>query len=239
MRNSTPISDLLDHDHYEASTTALRLVLATDIALETRLDRHHPIRLHTAICTKAFEHARPAREHMCIDSFSFETKSFQSSTPRLRRFQLRPLELALVALHRVTVDLFRKGSSDIDAVTSWKPPPSNWPGKAPWPTLFAHPTFTAHEQYPDGVADMVGYWAEDRILGGVALFDRSQAWGDEEPNAYFQSSRPERTYRIYQLTDRQQLDLLRFLYPHLDPSNDTPQGARDNPCPVPCAHIIL
>ncbi|GAW22207.1 hypothetical protein ANO14919_117420 [Xylariales sp. No.14919] len=75
--------------------------------------------------------------------------------------------------------------------------------------------------------------AEDRILGGVALFDRSQAWGDEEPNAYFQSSRPERTYRTYQLTDRQQQDLLRFLYPQLDPSNNTPQGTRDNPCPMP------
>jgi hypothetical protein len=37
---------------------------------------------------------------------------------------------------------------------------------------FFHSEFKEHEQYPEGIADMVGYWAENRILGGVALFDR-------------------------------------------------------------------
>ncbi|KAI1739222.1 hypothetical protein F4680DRAFT_466730 [Xylaria scruposa] len=259
MPSPISISDVLDHDHYEAFTTAiidgLPLSWVAQDRYGERLDRHHPINLHTKLCTRAFEHAQLARELMCMDSFSFETKllqPFQSSAPRSRRFQLRLIELVAVALHRVAIYLFQEGarlhdrycspiqysegSSDVDVVTSWEPPPDEWPDEAPWPTLFVHPAFTAHEQYPDGVADLVGYWAEDRILGGVALFDRSHTWGDGdlEPNVYFQSSRPKRTYQIYQLTDRQQQGLLRFLYPQVDHSHDTQKGdSQDNLCPLP------
>ncbi|KAI0403869.1 hypothetical protein F4802DRAFT_569688 [Xylaria palmicola] len=276
MSDSSRISiDLLDSDHYEALTIAVRRVLDTDLALETcaqiidglplskvawdrygdRLDRRHPISRHVELCAEAFEVAKSMREHIDMNMFSFETnllQPFQSSTPASRRFQLRLIELVAVALHQIAVYLFQKGSrlhdqhclpiqssegsSDVDAVTSWKPPPSDWPDEEPWPTLFAHPAFTAQDQYPSDVADIVGYWAEDRILGGVALFDRSKPWEDEdeEPNVYFQSSRPKLTYRIYQLTDRQQRDLLQFLLPRLDHSPSTRQGDQgDDFCPLP------
>lgn len=39
-------------------------------------------------------------------------------------------------------------------------------------TLFCHPWYRDYDQYPNGVADSVGYWAEARVLGGVVLFDR-------------------------------------------------------------------
>ena len=42
------------------------------------------------------------------------------------------------------------------------------------PTPFYHRAYRAHEQYPRGVADMVGYWAEAKIFGGVVLFDRGE-----------------------------------------------------------------
>jgi len=38
-----------------------------------------------------------------------------------------------------------------------------------------HLDYTFHEQYPMGVPDMVGYWAEYRVLGGVVLFDRGES----------------------------------------------------------------
>ncbi|KAI1271876.1 hypothetical protein F5Y07DRAFT_413172 [Xylaria sp. FL0933] len=285
---------LLDSYHYKAFAIAIHRVLATDLALETysqiidglplskvawdrysgRLDRRHPISLHTKLCTEAFEVAKSMRDQLDMRVFSFEPKVsiqnqltpsdlkvnrpiqllqlFQSATPRSRRFQLRLLELVAVTLHQIAIYLFQNGprlhdrhcsysqdpenNSHIDAITSWKPPPSRWPGKEPWPTLFAHPAFTAHEQYPAGVADMVGYWAEDRILGGVALFDRSKTWDDEieEPNVYFQSSRPKRTYQIYQLTDKQQQELLRFLSLRLDHDSSSRRGdEEDNFCPLP------
>ncbi|KAL2758159.1 hypothetical protein ACRALDRAFT_2119270 [Sodiomyces alcalophilus JCM 7366] len=42
------------------------------------------------------------------------------------------------------------------------------------PTVFLHPAYDAFDQYPRGVADMVGYWAESRLFGGVVLFDRGE-----------------------------------------------------------------
>lgn len=40
------------------------------------------------------------------------------------------------------------------------------------PVPFYHDQYYNHQQYPQGVSDMVGYWAETVIFGGVALFDR-------------------------------------------------------------------
>lgn len=33
----------------------------------------------------------------------------------------------------------------------------------------------SHDGYPNGLADVVGYWAEARIFGGVVLFDRGES----------------------------------------------------------------
>jgi hypothetical protein len=105
------------------------------------------------------------------------------------------------------------GGFNIESVTLWEPAPSRSTIRIiPPPTLFSQQYFLAHEQYPDGVADMVGYWAEDRILGGVALFDHSQAWGEnDEPNVYFHTGRARTTFFIYQLLNEQQEALLDFL----------------------------
>lgn len=43
------------------------------------------------------------------------------------------------------------------------------------PTAFCHAFYTAVEQYPNGVADVVAYWAEAKIFGGVVLFDRGES----------------------------------------------------------------
>lgn len=40
------------------------------------------------------------------------------------------------------------------------------------PTYLYHHDYIDYEQYPLGIADMVGYWAEYQIFGGVVLFDR-------------------------------------------------------------------
>lgn len=45
----------------------------------------------------------------------------------------------------------------------------------PPPTLFCHGEYLDHQQYPHGLANVAGYWAEDRILGGIAVFDRGKS----------------------------------------------------------------
>lgn len=141
---------------------------------------------------------------------------------------MRLVELTAHALHQIALHLFQKFENhhspetttglDVEAVTLWKrhdDPPELFPPLPPFPTLFTHGAFTAHKYYPNGVADMVGYWAQDRILGGVALFDHSRNWGvdqrDREPNMWYQSARAGLTYRICQLLDEQQEQIVRFL----------------------------
>lgn len=92
----------------------------------------------------------------------------------------------------------------------------------PRPTLFNHHAYIHDDIYPNGVADMVGYWAENRVLGGVTVFDRQaeQRTPAFPPNAYFHSCRRGVTYRYYQLRDEQLASLLAFLMARdPDPAN--------------------
>jgi hypothetical protein len=43
------------------------------------------------------------------------------------------------------------------------------------PTDFMHEGYTAWQQYPKGISDMVGYLAEYRLFGGVVVFDRGES----------------------------------------------------------------
>jgi hypothetical protein len=47
-----------------------------------------------------------------------------------------------------------------------------------WPTDFMHEAYYDLQQYPNIVADMVGYWAEYHLFGGVVLFDREESGTD-------------------------------------------------------------
>lgn len=107
-----------------------------------------------------------------------------------------------------------------DRVADWAPPKSDdyyWRRhpNGPLPTLFHHPWYEDYRQYPRGIADMVGYWAESRIFGGVVLFDRRNPAGAEpkvDPDAiYLHPDRQEITYRIFQLLPDQRSALVDFL----------------------------
>jgi hypothetical protein len=94
-------------------------------------------------------------------------------------FRTRLIEMVAVAMHQIAVQLFKLDTSlhKNNGIASWVPPKDDtdfWAlfSKGPSPTLFRHEWYSDYDQYPDGVADMVGYWAEARILGGVVLFDR-------------------------------------------------------------------
>jgi hypothetical protein len=80
--------------------------------------------------------------------------------------------------------------------------------------MFFHDWYLSHDRYPNGVADMVGYWAESRILGGVVLFDRRQPIPESDVDqdaVYIHPDRENVTYRICRLTSDKMLQLLKFL----------------------------
>ncbi|CRK14895.1 hypothetical protein BN1708_011300 [Verticillium longisporum] len=200
-----------------------------DIAWDTRgpkLTPQHPINSHVELCPGARDMAEEFRDDFKLEALVFKPEllpSFQSSSTSSRGFALRLLELTSSAVHQIAVLLFQLNlrvhdrtttdNLNVDEATSWECPPDMRARVVPHPTLFTQSHFVAHEQCPDGIADMVGYWAEDRILGGVILFDHSSPWNEQdiEPNASIYCGRDKITYRICQLLDDQQSRLIEFL----------------------------
>lgn len=142
-------------------------------------------------------------------------RAFRKAAPSSQLFNTRLIELVAVAMHQIGTLLYqlelRMHDGDIDRIGQWCEeltvagcrflPPA---------TLFSHHGYLDHDLYPDGVADVVGYWAEDRILGGVAVFDRQaeQLAPQSPPNVHFHSCRLRVTDRYYQLRDDQQHAML-------------------------------
>ena len=119
-------------------------------------------------------------------------QAYQNAEAGSLQFKIRLIELVARSIHQIAVFLFQREPKlhvgDIDSVVSWKDE-EQWytingkrrvyfTPKEPRPTLFFHADYMAFEQYPHGLADMAGYWAEDRIFGGVLVFDRGPS-GDE------------------------------------------------------------
>lgn len=83
-----------------------------------------------------------------------------------------------MAIHQLAVQIFELdiGLHKDNRIASWQPRKEDtmfWRGNTNGPlppTLFQHRLYRDYDQYPEGVADGVGYWPEARILGGVALF---------------------------------------------------------------------
>ncbi|KAF4813317.1 hypothetical protein CGCTS75_v013758 [Colletotrichum tropicale] len=105
-----------------------------------------------------------------------------------------------------------------DGLAAWVPPKEDlfwrFNPEGAYATLFRHPWYTDHDQYPNGVADMAGYWAESRIFGGVVLFDRrspDSAPDVQKDSVWFHPDREDVTYRIVQLSEDQKQQLLGFL----------------------------
>ena len=88
--------------------------------------------------------------------------------------------MVAIAIHQIAAWIWNLDLSlhKYDEMSNFVPPEkkdvgfwNRFHGKPP-ATYFSHKWYQDHDQYPDGVADGVGYWAESRILGGVVLFDR-------------------------------------------------------------------
>ncbi|RSL58342.1 hypothetical protein CEP53_006170 [Fusarium sp. AF-6] len=181
----------------------------------------HPINdSHQELCPGVLEKIREFRKDFDPQILEFDSRlllAYQAAALGSRAFKVALIEMIAIAVHQIAVIIFRldTGLHKDDGITGWQAPKSDefywelWPN-GPLPTLFQHPWYIDYKQYPNGVADMVGYWAESRILGGVILFDRRRL--DFDPNAvYFISDRYNVTYRIYELLPEQKQLLIDFL----------------------------
>jgi hypothetical protein len=95
------------------------------------------------------------------------------------------LELCVIACHNIAIYLYQldDGVHKHTEWAEWRAEklaslPENATGqdrtKCGPPTPFYANWYMKAERYHNGLADVVGYWAELRIFGGVVLFDRGE-----------------------------------------------------------------
>jgi hypothetical protein len=105
--------------------------------------------------------------------------AFQRAHLGTRQFELRLIELVAVACHQIAVHLYAldEGHHKHHSYDEWRDSPGarEFPGQYVVPTPFYHSSYIVDQQYPNGVADIVGYWAEAKIFGGVVIFDRGES----------------------------------------------------------------
>ncbi|KAF4999857.1 hypothetical protein FDECE_11388 [Fusarium decemcellulare] len=244
-------SSIKSERHWRTLDGAIRKVLGTevaaitcaqiidglpiaDVAYDQRLPGlfgEHPIEdLHEELCPGAMGKAREFYENWDPYFLKFDPKvvrQYEEAVPGTRPFNLRLIELVAVSLHQVGAELFkldfRLHNGDIESILNWMPDTPLYAKLKPRPTLFAHPHYFDYDIYPEGLADVTGYWTEDRILGGVAVFARHPTDdGSDLPNVYFHSCHDHVTNRVCQLLDEQQQTLIDFLL-----------SAPSDHCPLP------
>ncbi|PGH00929.1 hypothetical protein AJ80_09091 [Polytolypa hystricis UAMH7299] len=144
--------------------------------------------------------------HVGMLNFRVDVAQTYQSTPLgSRSFKPRLIELVSVACHNIAVELYTKADGGLRKPASPPPPPrtpSSYPlMRAPPPNIteLFHEEYEEWEQYSNGVADIVRYWAEYRLFGDVILFDRGDT-GQECKNAFIHSIKGR---RIFQLSDQQ------------------------------------
>ncbi|KAI1868788.1 hypothetical protein JX265_006767 [Neoarthrinium moseri] len=148
----------------------------------------HPVKLHTSLCDGVLEQARAFRAAFDPLSLRFKPctlQAFQDQTLGSQPFHLRLFELLAVSCHQIAVFLFENGHSrHKKEYDKWRAEQESlkeagderyrW-RHVPPPVVFYHPEHVDYEQYPRGLSDVVGYWAEAKIFGGVLLFDRGES----------------------------------------------------------------
>ncbi|KAK2745992.1 hypothetical protein FQN55_005814 [Onygenales sp. PD_40] len=187
--------------------------------------RHEWIENHKQLCPTTREKTKAFQANFSPDELHLDTsalQAYQNTQIGSRPFLLRLIELTAIACHEIAVFLFRNvDGGRHKGCETWKPKPILiWPYGAsepvaqpvpePPPTVFFHRSYQDHDQYPNGVADMVGYWAESRLFGGVVLFDR----GPEDVDARDIFIHPYEPHRlIFQLSEAQIQQFADFVIP--------------------------
>lgn len=157
----------------------LRKVAYSSVALHFEM----PVIDHEELCPGAMDKARAFRDQ-------FDPASLFLPVDVLRRYQDIPagsrasklpfIELVAVAVHRIAVLVHKEGSLHKHKDFTFKEDRLCHNGGSGsffkyYPTPFCLYDYSDPAQYPDGVADIAGYWAENWIFGGVVVFSRGES----------------------------------------------------------------
>ncbi|TVY13463.1 hypothetical protein LARI1_G009151 [Lachnellula arida] len=224
----------LAHDHLSTFKRTLTGILSTTLAertfaqiidgLPTRDDVGYfptysqEIRDNAASSAEAMGAARRLREHFNTYTTLVDAKlaqAYQDASPGSGEFYLRLLELLAVACHDIAALVYvdtqpglrRAGQSLEQRLAALE-------GR---PTDLMHEDYYDLQQYPKGVGDVVGYWAEYHLFGGVVLFDRGES-GTGCKRAFLH---PVGGFRIFQLSDSQIQQFVEYVQRLVEVPEDT------------------
>jgi hypothetical protein len=105
-------------------------------------------------------------------------RRYLAASPGSRAFKAGLIELMAVSVHQIAAYIY-KLNLDVGNHKALLKVDNDAP------TFFLHTQYRDIDQYPDGVANAVGYWAEAQIFGGVILFDRRQQDGPSANVSFF------------------------------------------------------
>ncbi|RFU31839.1 hypothetical protein B7463_g4506, partial [Scytalidium lignicola] len=209
---------------------------------ESFLDFHfyaegHPVfeQNHTRLCGGSLKKVQKFRSSFDPTTIEFKSallEEFQSSSRDFSEFNIILINLVAVACHQIAVYLFQldDGLHRHELHEHWLDKKrqgeeydrKRMRGYILPPSTFYHNCYVYSDQYPNGVADVVGYWVEAKIFGGVVLFDR----GKTDKEATQTSLSPWKSHcwprTIYPPTTVQYEALLAFLLSMRDPKTPPP-----------------
>jgi hypothetical protein len=145
-------------------------------------NRRCDIEVHLEPCPESVEMWHTFKTSLQPRNLEFNAiavQQYQDTAVGTKEFTLRLVELVAVACHDIAVLLYKiaeggvgkhaeKPLAQIILDNDGIPYPEI-------PTDFYHTEYLDWEQYPQGVADMAGYWAEFELFGGVVVFDRGES----------------------------------------------------------------
>ncbi|KAJ4310291.1 hypothetical protein N0V84_011043 [Fusarium piperis] len=202
--------DALEQHHQTTFRRALSNLLATEVAeftyaqiidglptVESQNESYpilagHPVYEldHRELCEGSLDKAREFRARFNPSDLLFKEQAisaFGKATLGSKEFNLRLIELVVVACHQIAAYLFSldNGVHKHEVYDNWMRQQliesvlQSRPGKARSmyripPAAFFHSAYVYPEQYPQGLGDVAGYWAEGKIFGGVVIFDRGE-----------------------------------------------------------------
>jgi len=184
-------------DHLETLQNMLSGIFSTDLAQLTysQIINGLPVRdiwmayahyrsdiwQHLEPCSESTEVWKEFRDSFQIQNLQFNpiaVQRYQDATLGTKDFNVRLLELIAVACHDAAILLHKISNGGVGTHAEKPPPPEILDHDGipypPIPTDFYHTEYLDWEQYPEGVADMAGYWAEFELFGGVVVFDRGE-----------------------------------------------------------------
>ncbi|KAK4675964.1 hypothetical protein QC764_507860 [Podospora pseudoanserina] len=184
-RSSEVSIEVFDPDHYHLLVKAIQNILSTELAELSIAQLIDGVPLMMWVFEGRDVYSRKATH--CLNTRIFIMQAYQISEIGSGEFKMRLVELTAVAVHNLAVLVYQghpkfHSQEEIDKTVSCTVPPRwieddglklHWEKVIePHPTLFYRIDYLDHDRYTHGLADVVGYWAEDRNFGGVVLFEK-------------------------------------------------------------------